>query len=86
MVAAGRVQGFELPMLQIFKPAYQEVTVDGNVVRPQEIQPSHFKRIYITDIPKKTGSMIQPLSITAHHEKFAFTHKEFKRIFVYHLK
>jgi hypothetical protein len=83
MIASGTVRDFKVPMLQVFKPVYDQ----EGLIRVGEIQqPTRFERAYITDIPKNDAIIIQPMSIAAHGTQFAFTHNDWKRVFVYRMK
>ncbi len=83
MVASGRARDFQIHMLQFYRPVYGG---EGIVQKGSLVHPTHFEREYITTLPKNTGRMMQKLSITAHGDRFAFTHQDFSRVFVYKMK
>ncbi len=83
LIASGRVKDFRMPMLQVFRPVYG-ASDGGTLVRQDEmVQPTHFERVYVGYIPRQTDRMIKELSISAHQDRFAMSHYDFERVFVY---
>lgn len=86
MVAQAKLQGFEIPMLCIFRSVYEQREGTGLVPAGIMPAPDRLELEYIGYSPKLTGITLMNASLSAHGDTFAMTNSSFKKVFVYRMK